>query len=59
MKKYLMIFATVLAAANFIEAYPQSLDSEAQPGMYSLYRKLYVFISTPLVTPNWILQVSD
>ena len=25
-----MIFANILAAANFIEAYPQSLESEAQ-----------------------------
>merc|ERR1712223_1026204 len=30
MSKYLMIFATILAAASFIEAYPQSLESEAK-----------------------------
>ena len=31
MSKYLMMFATILAAANFIEAYPQSPEPEVQP----------------------------
>ena len=31
MSKYLTIFATILVAANFIDAYAQSLESEIQP----------------------------